>query len=235
MDEVFGDRDGADVDDVDGLGLARRLRFLVAEAVDAHGWRRPLSAGVPLLRFASALLGVAGLLCLLYGPVVEGAVTDLTALGAALLVAAPVVWLRSRRIDPFTRRAQRLRDEADRYTGGLASKKTPAAEDLPYTVAQGRRGLLGRYVARHGAPPEWYTDDGPEEGLADRFAEVSTMFVDASARKAKRASGTLPRTTSTARRSTSGWGGSNHGGFGGFGGDGGGVGGGDGGGGGGSW
>jgi hypothetical protein len=235
VDEVFGDRDGADAEDVDGLGLARRLRPLVVKAVDAHGWRRPLSAGVPLLRFASALLGAAGFLCLVYGPAAEGVVTDVTALGAAMLAVAPVVWLRSRRIDPFTRHAQRLRGQADRYIGGLVTKKVPAAEDLPYSVAKGYQGILRRYVASHGAPPEWYADDGPDEGLADRFSEVATMFVDASARKAKRASGTRPRTTSTVRRSTSRWGGSDHGGFGGFGGDGGGVGGGDGGGGGGSW
>lgn len=237
VDEVFAGGDDATAEDVDGLGLARRLRPLVVEAADAHGWRRPWSAGVPLLRFASVLLGVAGVLCAVYGPVAEGAVTDATAWGAALLVAAPVVWVRSRRIDPFTRGAQLLRHEAERYTGGLVMKDVPDAEDLPYAVARGYSGILRKYIAARGAPPEWYTDDGPDEGLQDRFVEVATMFVDASARKARRAQGTLRRTHSPTRRTTSGWGGSGHGGFGGFGGDGGGggVGGGDGGGGGGSW
>ncbi|MFF0518176.1 DUF2207 domain-containing protein [Actinomadura nitritigenes] len=237
LDEVFSGGAEAAAEDVDGLGLARRLRPLVEEAVDAHGWRRPWSAGVPLLRFASVLLGVAGVLCLVYGPVAGGAVTDVTAWGAALLVAAPVVWVRSRRIDPFTRRAQQIRDEADRYTGGLVIKDVPDAEDLPFAVARRYAGILRRYVAARGGPPEWYTDDGPEKGLQDRFAEVATVFVDASARKAKRAQGTLPRTLSPTRRTRSGWGGSSHGPIGGFGGDGGGggVGGGDGGGGGGSW
>ncbi|MGI5321231.1 DUF2207 domain-containing protein [Actinomadura nitritigenes] len=237
VDEVFADGGEAAAEDVDGLALARRLRPLVEEAVDAHGWRRPWSAGVPLLRFASALLGVAGVLCLGYDPIADGAVTDVTAWGAALLVAAPVVWVRSRRIDPFTRRAQLLRDEAECYTGGLVFKDVPDAEDLPYAVARRYTGILRRYIAKRGAPPEWYTDDGPDKGLPERFAEVATMFVDASARKAKHAQGTLPRTVSPTRRRASGWGGSGHGGFGGFGGDGGGggVGGGDGGGGGGSW
>lgn len=234
VDEVFAGGDDTAAEDVDALELAGRLRPLVVEAADAHGWRRPWSAGVPLLRFASVLMGVAGVLCAVYGPVAEGAVTDVTAWGAALLVAAPVVRVRSRCIDPFTRRAQLLRHEAERYTGGLAIKDVPDAEDLPYAVARGYPGILRRYIAERGGPPEWYTDDGPAKELQDHFVEVATMFVDASARKARRAQGTLPRRHSPARRTASGWGGSGHGGFGGFGG-GGGVGGGDGGGGGGSW
>ncbi|WP_173094116.1 DUF2207 domain-containing protein [Actinomadura verrucosospora] len=241
MDEVFGHGDTAVVEHVDVPALNARLRPLVKDAVDAHGWRRPWSAGVPLLRFASAVLGVAGFVCLVYGPAAQGAVTDVTAWGAALLVAAGVGVVQALRIDPFTRAAQRLRDDVERYSGGLSLKEAPDAEDVPYLMMRSYRASLSKYVTAGGGPPEWYVDDGPAEDLPKRFAEVATMFSAASERKALASIKKL-RTSSTTRRSgsrsrRSGHGGYGHGGFGGFsgGGDGGGVGGGDGGGGGGSW
>ncbi|MWK40371.1 hypothetical protein GEV43_44820 [Actinomadura sp. J1-007] len=170
------------------------MRPLVEEAIAARGWRRDWAneSGAPLPRFMAVLTGVIGFVLLVRDPAVARSVTDLTACGLGLLVAAAATWRWSRRVDPLTPDAQRLRAEVEDYFARL-DQRLPTADDLPYSVARGRAGDLRKYRTANETPPDWYHYDGPEKDAPQNFAGLGTMFYSDSPRTSPSSHRARPR------------------------------------------
>lgn len=203
---VFGDLDSALVKTVGGWNLQRSVRPLVEEAIAARGWRRYWAneSGAPLPRFMAVLTGVVGFVLLVRDPAVARSVTDLSACGLGLLVTAAATWRWSRRVDPLTPDAQRLRDEVEDYFARL-DQHVPTADDLPYSVARGRTADLRKYRTANETPPEWYRYDGPEKDAPQSFAGLGTMFYSDSPRTSPSTHRPRPRRTPTPARRRPGY------------------------------